>query len=131
MMVEGGKIDWTCHANDAATAIKEVINFDAAVKVALNFYKKHSQETLIIVGGDHETGGMALGFSGNHYQSAFKILQYQNVSNESFTEIINKYKKNNKGNYKLEDGMALIEKHFGLGDKSKGLELSTFERETA
>ena len=129
MMVEGGKIDWTCHANDAATAIKEVLNFDAAIKVALNFYQKHSQETLIIVGGDHETGGMALGFSGNHYQSAFKILQYQNVSNERFTEIIDKYKKNNKGNYKLEDGMALIEKHFGLRDKSKGLELSTFEKE--
>jgi len=66
MMVEGGKIDWTCHANDAATAIKEVINMDAAVKVALDFYNKHPKNTLIVIGGDHETGGMTLGFSGSH-----------------------------------------------------------------
>ncbi|MFT5748832.1 MAG: alkaline phosphatase [Ancylomarina sp.] len=129
MMIEGGKIDWTCHANDAATAIKEVINFDSAVKVALDFYNKHPDETLIVVGGDHETGGMALGFSGSHYHSAFKIIQYQNISNDGFTELVKNYKKNNVGNYKLEDGMALVEKHFGLGDKEKGLELSTFERD--
>jgi alkaline phosphatase len=129
MMIEGGKIDWTCHANDAATAIKEVINLDSAVKVALEFYNKHPEETLIVVGGDHETGGMALGFSGSHYHSAFKLLQYQNISNDEFTKIVNKYKKNNKGSYKLEDGMALVKKHFGLGDKDKGLELSAFEKE--
>jgi len=129
MMVEGGKIDWTCHANDAATAIKEVINFDAAIKVALDFYNKHPKETLIVVGGDHETGGMALGFSGSHYHSAFKILQYQNISNDGFTGLIEDYKKSNKNNYQLEDGMALVKKHFGLGDIEKGLELSTFEKE--
>jgi len=129
MMIEGGKIDWTCHANDAATAIKEVINFDSAVKVALDFYKKHPKETLIVVGGDHETGGMALGFSGSHYHSAFKIIQYQNISNDGFTELVKNYKKNNVGNYKLEDGMALVENHFGLGDKEKGLELSNFEKD--
>jgi len=128
MMVEGGKIDWTCHANDAATAIKEVINFDAAIKVALDFYKKHPKETLIVVGGDHETGGMGLGFAGSHYQSAFKLLQYQNISNDGFTKIVNEYKKNNKGSYKLQDGMALVKKHFGLGDKEIGLELSAFEQ---
>ncbi|WP_372640148.1 alkaline phosphatase [Ancylomarina sp.] len=127
MMVEGGKIDWTCHANDAATAIKEVINFDAAIKVALDFYNKHPKETLIIVGGDHETGGMALGFSGSHYHSNFKILQYQNISNDGFSEIVDQYKKDNTDKYKLEDGMALVKKHFGLGDKEKGLELSAFE----
>lgn len=129
MMIEGGKIDWTCHANDAATAIKEVINMDAAVKVAVNFYNKHPKETLIVVGGDHETGGMALGFSGSHYHSAFNILQYQNLSNDRFSKLIDKYKENNKGDYKLEDGMALIEKHFGLGNKEKGLKLSEFETE--
>jgi len=129
MMVEGGKIDWTCHANDAATAIKEVINMDAAVKVALDFYNKHPKNTLIVIGGDHETGGMALGFSGSHYQSAFKILQHQNLSNDRFSEIIDDYKKSNEGNYKLEDGMALLEKHFGLGNIEKGLELSDFEKE--
>ncbi|WP_321516569.1 alkaline phosphatase [Marinifilum fragile] len=127
MMVEGGKIDWACHANDAATVIQEVIQFDNAVAVALDFYKKHPKETLILVAGDHETGGMALGFSGSHYHSDFAILQHQNVSYESFSNLISDYKKNNKDNYKVEDGLALAKKHFGLGDTQKGLELSDFE----
>ncbi|WP_321281170.1 alkaline phosphatase [Marinifilum fragile] len=127
MMVEGGKIDWACHANDAATVIQEVIQFDKAVAVALDFYKKHPNETLILVAGDHETGGMALGFSGSHYHSDFAILQHQNLSYESFSNLISDYKKNNKGNYKVEDGLALAKKHFGLGDTEKGLELSDFE----
>jgi Alkaline phosphatase len=127
MMVEGGKIDWACHANDAATVIQEVIQFDKAVAVALDFYKKHPNETLILVAGDHETGGMALGFSGSHYHSDFAILQHQNLSYESFSNLISDYKKNNKGNYKVEDGLALAKKHFGLGDTQKGLDLSEFE----
>ncbi|NOU59154.1 alkaline phosphatase [Marinifilum caeruleilacunae] len=127
MMVEGGKIDWACHANDAATVIQEVLQFDNAVAVALDFYKKHPEETLILVAGDHETGGMAMGFAGNHYESAFALLQHQNISYENFSEIIAKYKKKKEGKYKLDDGLALVKKHFGLGDAEKGLELSEFE----
>lgn len=127
MMVEGGKIDWASHANDAATVIQEVIQFDNAVAKAIDFYKKHPKETLIIVAADHETGGMALGFSGSHYESEFAILQHQNVSYETFSSLVKEYRKANKGNYKVEDGLALVQKHFGLGDKEKGLELSNFE----
>jgi len=127
MMVEGGKIDWACHANDAATVIQEVLQFDNAVAEALKFYKKHPKETLILVAADHETGGMALGFSGSHYSSDFAILQHQNLSYEAFSELVDQYKENNEGNYKVEDGLALVKKHFGLGDAEKGLELSEFE----
>ena len=31
-MAESGKIDWSCHANDAMTTIKEVLDFEAAVR---------------------------------------------------------------------------------------------------
>ncbi|WP_421918963.1 alkaline phosphatase [Marinifilum sp.] len=127
MMVEGGKIDWACHANDAATAIQEVIQFDNAVAVALDFYKKHPKQTLIIVAGDHETGGMGMGFSGSHYESAFALLQHQNISYENFSNLITDYRKNNTEKYNIEDGLALVKKHFGLGDAEKGLELSEFE----
>ena len=34
LMVEGGKIDWACHSNDAATAFNEVVDLDDAIKVA-------------------------------------------------------------------------------------------------
>ena len=34
MMVEGGKIDWACHANDGAASIHDTVAFDNAVKEA-------------------------------------------------------------------------------------------------
>ncbi|TCO72254.1 alkaline phosphatase [Marinisporobacter balticus] len=58
LMVEGGRIDHACHANDAPGAIYDTLAFDEAVKKAYVFYKKHPDETLIVVVGDHETGGM-------------------------------------------------------------------------
>ena len=56
MMVEGGKIDWACHANDAASTIADTIALDDAVEKAVEFYEEHPEETLILVTGDHETG---------------------------------------------------------------------------
>lgn len=58
MMVESGKIDYAGHVNDLATNVYEVKALDDAVRAALNFYKKHPRETLIIVTADHETGGL-------------------------------------------------------------------------
>ena len=60
LMVEGGKIDWGCHANDPVF-ITELIDMDNAVKVAYEFYQQHPDETLIVITADHETGGLALG----------------------------------------------------------------------
>jgi alkaline phosphatase len=58
MMIEGGRIDWSGHANDGGTLIKEVKAFDNAIKAALDFYAKHPKLTTIIVVADHETGGL-------------------------------------------------------------------------
>ncbi len=60
MMVEGGKIDWSGHANDLASNIHETLSFNDAVEVALDFYEKHPAETLVIVTADHECGGLQL-----------------------------------------------------------------------
>ncbi|MGE4285255.1 MAG: alkaline phosphatase [Phycisphaerae bacterium] len=86
MMVEGGKIDWACHANDAATTIGEVLALDEAVKEALKFYEQHPEQTLIVVTGDHETGGMTLGWEGTGYESAYKVLIGQTISQEKFRD---------------------------------------------
>ena len=80
MMVEGGKIDWACHANDAATAIGEVIAFDQAIQEAVRFAQEHPDETLIVVTGDHETGGMTVGFAGTHYDSFPARISRQTMS---------------------------------------------------
>ena len=87
LMVEGGRIDHACHANDAAGAIYDTFAFDDSIKLAYEFYKQHPHETAIIVIGDHETGGMGLGFGENYFLnltaldnvkvSVEDVLQYQ------------------------------------------------------
>jgi alkaline phosphatase len=59
LMVEGSQIDWGGHDNDVQYMATELIDFDKAVKAALEFAKKDGN-TLVIVTADHETGGLAL-----------------------------------------------------------------------
>ena len=84
--IEGGKIDWACHANDAAAVIQETLDLDEAVKVALEFYNQHPDETLIVVTADHETGGMSLGTGA--YDLRLQLLQYQKMSAWKYTKHI-------------------------------------------
>ena len=79
MMVEGGKIDYASHSDDAATVFHEVLDFNAAIEVAYEFYRQHKEETLIIVTADHETGGLVLGYKGD-YSLNLKELAKQQVS---------------------------------------------------
>ena len=95
LMVEGGKIDWACHANDAATVFNEVKDMDDAIKVAYEFYKKHPKETLIVVTADHETGGIVLGTG--RYELNLKALQYQKHSADGLSKQISELRKS-KGN---------------------------------
>ncbi|MCB0662740.1 MAG: alkaline phosphatase, partial [Saprospiraceae bacterium] len=59
MMVEGSQIDWACHYNDQRMFLEEMTDFNRAVAKALDFASK-DKETLVIVTGDHECGGMAI-----------------------------------------------------------------------
>lgn len=60
LMVEGSRIDHAGHANDAATHVREVLAYDEAVAVALEFARRNGQ-TLVVSVADHETGGLSLG----------------------------------------------------------------------
>jgi len=84
IMVEGGKIDWACHANDAMATIGDMIDFDNAVGVALEFMRWHPLQTLIVVTGDHETGGMTIGHATTAYKAYYERLLGQNKSYENF-----------------------------------------------
>ncbi len=59
LMVEGSQIDWGGHGNNTEYVIREMRDFDAAVKSALDFAEKDG-ETLVVLTADHETGGMTL-----------------------------------------------------------------------
>lgn len=112
MMVEGGKIDWACHAQDAVAAIHEVIAFDNSIRVALDFYKMHPTETLIVVTGDHETGGMTLGYAGTEYNTFFHQLSHQQNSYTVFNAMVNEYRVNGTS---LEEILIDVNSFFGLG----------------
>lgn len=112
LMVEGGKIDWACHANDAATAIHETIAFDDAIRAAYRFAQQHPDDTLIVVTGDHETGGLTLGFAGTHYKSYLERLDHQKISSTVFSEAVAQWKK--AGNMTFEAAQPAITENFGL-----------------
>jgi len=93
MMVEGGKIDWACHANDAAASIGDTLAFDRAIAKAVEFQKKNPRDTLIVVTGDHETGGMSIGFAGTKYTTAYEKIALQKGSYVAFdSDVLNPYK---------------------------------------
>jgi alkaline phosphatase len=58
IIAEGGNIDYACHDNEFNRMLLEFSDFDGAVSEALEFYNAHPENTLIIVTGDHETGGL-------------------------------------------------------------------------
>lgn len=89
LMVEGGRIDWAGHANDAATNLREVLAFDDAVKAALEF-QKANPDTLVITTGDHETGGMTMGFVATGYAFYMDRLAHQKCSAGTVTEYLKK-----------------------------------------
>lgn len=64
LMVEGARIDKSCHANEFEPAVKEMLDFDKAIEAAIRFAEKDGN-TLVLVTADHETGGLSLCHEGN------------------------------------------------------------------
>ncbi len=96
LMIEGASIDKRAHDVDAERTIWDVIEFDQAVAVALEFVRKANadsdpdNDTLLVVTADHECGGLAiigvgnaryapekLGFAARDYASVFRFQPEQ------------------------------------------------------
>jgi alkaline phosphatase len=122
MMVEGGKIDWAGHDNDAASIVYDMMDFDNAVGEAMDFYKNHPDETLIIVTSDHETGGMSVGSRSAKYSSFYERLENQKISKWRFSALVDE--KSKAGEFSYETAMEMAKKYFGLGKKFNGFELT-------
>jgi alkaline phosphatase len=73
--IENENIDSASHLSDVASVIHDYREFDRAVALAYEFYKKYPRETLILVTSDHETGG--LGFT-----MALKDLSSTKIDNQ-------------------------------------------------
>ena len=130
MMCEGGKIDWACHANDAASTIHDTQALADAVQVAIDFAKEHADETLILVTGDHETGGLTIGYAGTDYDTYLDLLENQKISFAKYdSDYVAGYKENKTP---FEDVLKDIETLFGLkvqGEEGDKLVLTAYELE--
>jgi alkaline phosphatase len=114
MMIEGGKIDWACHANDAAATAHDVQAFDKAINEALLFYRRHPKETLIVVTADHECGGLSLGNAANEYASRLGLLRHQKISQQCFSEKVASWKKLLTVTFPM--AMDSVKVFYGLGN---------------
>ncbi|TAJ15429.1 alkaline phosphatase [Marinilabiliaceae bacterium JC017] len=110
LMVEAGKVDWACHANDAVSATHNMIEFDNAIGEAIAFYNAHPEETLIVLTGDHECGGLSIGFAGTGYENMFDLLKCQKLSYEAFTYKVKSWQPNTS----FENALDSVELYFGL-----------------
>lgn len=129
IMVEGGLIDWACHCNDAVAMYYEISDMDAAVKSALEFAKKHPDETLIIVTADHETGGLS--YDKESATTPLADIIKQKHSQNQFVGALREMSKSKK-DFSFEDCAEYIEENFGLkldGKDGKGMSVSAAELE--
>ena len=130
LMCEGGKIDWACHANDAASTIHDTQALADAVQVAIDFAAEHPEETLIVVTGDHETGGLTIGFAGTDYDTYLDLLESQKISFAKYdSDYVAKYKENKTP---FEEVLQDVEALFGLkaqGEEGDKLVLTDYEME--
>ena len=129
LFVENENTDSAGHQNDVAALMRDLWAFDDAVKVALEF-QKQNPDTLLIVTGDHETGGFAptygrknLNPAGpNNYlnvaQSELKQVASIKMSLKEFSERFKAKSKEGASAVDLETYLSLL-----LQDNFPGIEL--------
>lgn len=116
MMAEGGAIDHMGHSNDPSGVLREIEEFDDAVRVAYEFYKQHPRETLIIITADHETGGLSLGVEGNGLP-ALGNVQYATVSKGEFGDRLRQLLQQHGRKTTWSQVRELMADAIGLGDE--------------
>lgn len=60
LMVEGSKVDWAAHDNDAVAMATDFLAFDRACKEAFDFAKRDGNTAVIVV-PDHGNSGISIG----------------------------------------------------------------------
>lgn len=92
LMVEGSKVDWSAHGNDAVGCITEYLAFDKAVAAAMDFAKKNGETTVIVL-PDHGNSGFSIGRR--------DLKSYDKATIEDLFGNVSKYKKTATGLEKI------------------------------
>ena len=87
LQVEGGRVDHGGHSNDAASAILEMIGFDEALDVCLEFQREHP-DTLLVITTDHATANPGLNGLGDNYGKSTSLFHHVSRMRQSTGEIV-------------------------------------------
>ena len=80
LQVEAGKVDWAAHANDIGALLFDQLDFDEAIKVAIDFAIE-DKNTLVIITSDHGNANPGLVY-GKNDNDHFDNLQHFKMTNE-------------------------------------------------
>ncbi|MFB5664307.1 alkaline phosphatase [Alteribacillus sp. HJP-4] len=92
LMVEGSQIDWAGHAHDAAWAMSDTEAFEKSVEKAIEFAEEDG-ETLVVIAGDHDTGGMSTG-GYDEYKANPEILRDVSATGDKMAAELNDKRSN-------------------------------------
>ncbi len=96
----------------AGSTIADTVALADAVDEALKFYEQYPDETLILVTGDHETGGLTIGYAGTDYDTYLDNLENQKISYAKYdSDYVTKYVEENTS---FETVMQHVKALFGL-----------------
>jgi alkaline phosphatase len=84
LQVEGGRVDHGAHNCDAAATLREMLAFDEALEVALEFQRTRP-DTLIVITTDHGNGNLGVNSSGSQTSKMFRRVA---ETKSSFVEIM-------------------------------------------
>ncbi|HAV41050.1 MAG TPA: alkaline phosphatase [Acidobacteria bacterium] len=115
LLVEGSKIDWANHDHDPVGSVTDMMAFDRAVKVALDYALKE-RNTVVIVVADHSTGGLTIGNEKSPSKSGGKKagdfinpLKEARVSAEGLEKLL-------RPEMSRAEVKSIIGERYGLGD---------------
>lgn len=95
LLIEGSKVDWAAHANDPVAMATEMLAFDKAVKVAMDFAKADGN-TIVVLTSDHGNSGISIGrndlsdYAGSSREKLFGPLTKISKSSVGLAEVISK-----------------------------------------
>ncbi len=118
LFVEGSKIDWASHANDPIGVISDMLAYDDAVRVALDFAAR-DKRTLVMGFSDHGNGGMTIG-------SKDTDNTYSKMKPEELVTSLRKAKLTGEGIQQMigeektpERIKEVVEQYYGISDLSE------------
>ncbi len=129
LQIESGKVDWAAHANDIAGLIHDQIEFDEAIKIAIDFAEA-DKETLVIITSDHGNANPGVIYGKDADAKFDSIQQYKNTNEWILNEIkadstVNKVREiinfSNGGTISESDAKTVLTYYDGLHKEDGGL----------